>query len=163
MAPCLKLYVNPRLSYRILRGLLEGVFGSFCSQQTEDASTPLSLQQQSLAFLSRLLQTAPIALQTLRSCTIWDRLYSSDMFFWQASTNASEAADPKAEAEKLKDVASESSLEVPDDVIKLQFEVKEQSEAIEVKLVVDGSRSNLRGRTFKILFFNLMAHVPSSK
>ena len=163
MAPSLKLCVNPRFSCRILRGLLEGVFGSFCGQQTEDASTSLSLQHQSLAFLSRLLQTAPVALQTLRSCNTWDRLYSSDMFFWQAKRNASETADTKAEATELKDVASESSLKVPKDVIKLQIEVKEQSEAIEVKLVIHGSRSDLRGRIFKILFFNLMAHVPLRK
>ena len=116
--------------------MLEAIFSSLRKQdQTEDYST-LALQYHSLAFLSRLLQIAPIALQTLRGSGIWDKLYGHSMFFYGAGTALRPSIDSEAAAQDLQltSEASHRASEESEDKVRVHCKVDEQSRTVKVRM-----------------------------
>ena len=132
---------------RILEGLLEATFGSFSRQGSVEGSADLALQNHSLAFLSRLLQVAPSALQTLRRCNAWDRVFGQDMFFHSPEpilrSDNSSAAKLLGGSEATD--ASQTSTEDIEEQIKIRCEVNEHNCSVAVRMYLSSSRNKDTG------------------
>lgn len=103
-----------------MEGLLAATLSSFNGSREAKPASHILLQQYCLGFLSKVLDLAPIALQTLRASGTWDRLLNSDLFLQPATEQPISAAleqegDPGASSGSPEELPVQLKIVVTDD------------------------------------------------
>ena len=152
------------LACRVLQGLLEAMLGSCRKQNPTGGSASLALQQNCLEFLSRLLRVVPIALQTLRGVSVWDRLYGPDLFFYRAETasGSTTALTSEPGLSEVRDEAFGRACKGSGCAVKVLCRAEEQSQTVKVRIDVGSSKRDGSGEAKMIDTSNCCFHTPNS-